>query len=47
MTIRTSDRDWIGSKWLYDGPLGWIALAVLGWVLWPRARAARRANPEA
>jgi membrane protease YdiL (CAAX protease family) len=36
LTHRIPERDGLGSKWLYDGPLLWVAMAVLAWALWPR-----------
>ena len=35
-TERHIERNWMGSKWLYDGLPGWIALGLLAVLLWPR-----------
>ena len=29
LTQRSIERDWAGSKWLYDGVPGWIVLATV------------------
>lgn len=36
LTDRDVERNWLGSKWLYDGVVGWVLLAVLLALLWPR-----------
>ena len=36
LTERTPERDWMGSKWLYDGVPGWIAMALATPALWRR-----------
>jgi membrane protease YdiL (CAAX protease family) len=36
LTHRTPERDWLGSKWLYDGPVLWVVMAALAWATWPR-----------
>lgn len=36
LTDRVPERNWAGSKWLYDGPPGWVAIGLLAWLLWPR-----------
>jgi membrane protease YdiL (CAAX protease family) len=38
LTERSPERNWAGSKWLYDGPPGWIAIALTAALLWPRGR---------
>ena len=35
-TMRSVERDWLGSKWLYDGVPGWVLLSLLAWFVWPR-----------
>jgi hypothetical protein len=49
LTQRTVERDWAGSKWLYDGVPGFLALGLLAWLLWPRGgdadATARAASP--
>jgi membrane protease YdiL (CAAX protease family) len=40
LTERSPERNWAGSKWLYDGPPGWVLVALLALLLWPRRRAA-------
>jgi membrane protease YdiL (CAAX protease family) len=35
-TERLVARDWLGSKWLYDGVPGWALLGLLAALLWPR-----------
>jgi len=37
LTHRAPERDWMGSKWLYDGPPGWAAMALAALLLRPRA----------
>jgi membrane protease YdiL (CAAX protease family) len=44
LTDRFPERDWMGSKWLYDGPPGWIAMAAVTLALWPRTRPASGAD---
>ena len=44
LTTRTPERDWMGSKWLYDGPPGWIAMALAAAALWPRRPRPPRAS---
>ena len=44
-TQRDIERDWSGSKWLYDGAPGWVALGLLAWILWPRGRTASPTAP--
>ena len=36
LTDRDVERNWLGSKWLYDGVVGWVLLAALLALLWPR-----------
>ncbi len=36
LTDRDVERNWLGSKWLYDGVVGWVLLAALLGLLWPR-----------
>lgn len=38
LTDRDPGRTWAGSKLLYDGPPGWILLAVAALLVWPRGR---------
>jgi membrane protease YdiL (CAAX protease family) len=45
LTERSPERNWAGSKWLYDGPPGWAAIAALAFLLWPRPRAAAATVP--
>lgn len=45
LTDRDVERNWLGSKWLYDGVVGWVLLAVLLVVLWPRAARIAPARP--
>lgn len=40
LTERSPERNWAGSKWLYDGPPGWVLIALLAFLLWPRHGAA-------
>ena len=47
MTQRRVDRDWLGSKWLYDGVPGWTVLALLAFLLWPRRAPAGPSAPLA
>jgi membrane protease YdiL (CAAX protease family) len=42
LTHRDPERDWLGSKWLYDGPILWAAMIALSWALWPRNASAER-----
>ena len=50
-TQRLIDRNWLGSKWLYDGVPGWIAIGLLAALLWPwraaKASAASTVPPSA
>lgn len=45
-THREILRDWAGSKWLYDGLPGWVALAVLAGALWPRGASESPSPPR-
>jgi membrane protease YdiL (CAAX protease family) len=36
LTERVPERNWAGTKRLYDGPLAWVLLAVFAFLLWPR-----------
>ncbi len=36
LTDRAPERNWAGSKWLYDGPPAWVAMAALAAFLWPK-----------
>ena len=35
LTERAPERNWAGSKWLYDSPPSWLAMGLLAWWLWP------------
>jgi membrane protease YdiL (CAAX protease family) len=45
LTERTHERNWAGSKWLYDGPPGWALLLGLALLLWPRTLAPGTPSP--
>ncbi len=44
LTERDPQRNWAGTKWLYDGPVLWAVLVGLAFVLWPRGATAGRAQ---
>lgn len=47
LTNRTPERNWAGSKWLYDGPPGWAAIGMLAVLLWPRRASSAVPTPGA
>lgn len=42
LTDRTVRETWAGTKRLYDGPPLWVLLAVIAFLLWPKARGGQK-----
>ena len=45
LTERSPERNWAGSKWIYDGVPAYVVMAAVAYALWPRAPKSPAGSP--